>query len=387
LFSSASLITYQRSTSGIDGQSWLSSDRLWLLGPKASHLEALMSEEIRRGLESLDHPANGNAAFAIESYNRSLRTASAILQRALRASSISGRVVHALAIVRREQSIALGIRDDSGYESLLKLALTRRPFDAEFHLQVAGTYLRLGRPVDALQIAKHAIQANPSVATPAVALLSSYGRSHDEILTALGPRAEVLVAMKDSFLAAGDAEGYLTAVERELPQATTLVLQAYGDVCSRQGSWPRLRQHLESIGPFASDFDEAERLGWIGRSHFADGDFEEATSLARRALSFRAEDPSFLELLGDCLAALGRNDEALEALNSALSSAVRVRPVNSQRGRLYRKMGSIFEREGAGDRAYDAYQRALSLNPDDELAQARLRQLTVGAREKPRKAP
>ena len=159
-----------------------------------------------------------------------------------------------------------------------------------------------------MKLAGRAIDANSSVAANAVELLSSYGIRHDYILTALGPRPEVLAALQGPYLSADDAEGYMRTVEISVPRATKDVLQAYRDVCSRQGAWPRLRQHLESAGPFVSAVDEAKRLELIGTSLFVGGDFDGAASLARRALSFRADDSILLEFLGDCLGALGRNE-------------------------------------------------------------------------------
>ncbi len=87
------------------------------------------------------------------------------------------------------------------------------------------------------------------------------------------------------------------------------------------------------------------------------------------------------ERLGDVAAAAGEYERALSALNDALRKHAIGSANPLPRARLYRKIGDVEQSRGRPDRAYDAYQRALATNPDDEQARRRLTEieLSVGA--------
>ena len=135
---------------------------------------------------------------------------------------------------------------------------------------------------------------------------------------------------------------------------------------------------LEGIGQLGNREAEAFRIAVLARSSFADGALVEAVARARRAVSVDPTNARLHELIADCLGALGRNDEALDSLDLALITAVSGVTSNGQRGRLYRKMGEAYERQGRGDRANEAYHRAIELVPEDTIASERLRSISRG---------
>ena len=78
------------------------------------------------------------------------------------------------------------------------------------------------------------------------------------------------------------------------------------------------------------------------------------------------------EYVGDVALAAGDYDQALEAFRSALRSFARSQAGVETRARVYRKVGQTEERRGHPDRAYDAYLKAIELNPEEAHARERV---------------
>jgi Tetratricopeptide repeat len=354
------------------------SPRAWILGPKADGLRKAAAGEIKAALEKLNTPSPGSRAAALSEYVGALSAAESRLQKAVQASATDGRALQVLALVRHERSLVGFGGGGTQCRELLALALGRRRHDVMFQLDIVETDLRLGESEAALNLAGLAVRSNDDFGPRAVELLARYQIAPRDIARAVGTSPGALLALKPVFTSHRVLSEYLAVVEQSLSRATPELIASYADAGEQLHEWPRVRQFLKNAGPLDHPPAETARLVALSRALLALGELPQAELHARSAL---ARDPSsarVFELLGDCLAARERSQDAVAAFNSALGAAARGITSNGQRGRLYRKIGEASERLGRGDDAYEAYRRAIELVPGDTLAEARLRALTRG---------
>jgi tetratricopeptide (TPR) repeat protein len=349
-----------------------------VLGPKSEALRGNAVAETRLALQQLDHPVSAVARADIQAYTRGLLQAESTLKRAVQASATDSRSLQAIALIQYETQL-LGVATESNdVRRLLEIARARRPRDVLFQLDIAATYLRIGDPDAALAIAGKAVGTNTKVGPQAVAIFEDYEIAPARVADSLGESSGVLLALKTVFVAHGLLADYMSLLERSLPEASSDVINEYGDLGEQLHELRRVRETLLRIGPLGRTDAEAIRLAVLARASLADLEFVEAETYARRAVSKEPTRSQLHELLSDCLGRLGRNDEALGSLELALVAAVKGGTSNGQRGRLYRKMGEAYERQGRGDRAYEAYRRAIELVPDDTTTSERLQSITRG---------
>ena len=102
----------------------------------------------------------------------------------------------------------------------------------------------------------------------------------------------------------------------------------------------------------------------------AEGDTPRAEQVLRQALALRPGDADVVVRLAECLSALNRDDDARRLLEQALRRRRSSVP-------LLTALGLVLERLGRVDDAQARYQNALSTNPGDAAAAARLALLYV----------
>lgn len=123
---------------------------------------------------------------------------------------------------------------------------------------------------------------------------------------------------------------------------------------------PHVLDRLGALGYLDATSPEGDR--WKAAMHFKAGDYETALALYARLLEESPGDADLHSSRAGALAASGRSDEAL----AALERAIELDPVNAV---AYHNRGLLAERRGDRVAAARDYRNALSLRP--ELAEAR----------------
>ena len=77
--------------------------------------------------------------------------------------------------------------------------------------------------------------------------------------------------------------------------------------------------------------------------------------------------------------AAGAADEAIDAYRKTLALVARRSGSPEWRARLYRKTGEAQERAGRRHDAYDSYNKALALDPDEPVAARRVEEIEAAA--------
>jgi tetratricopeptide (TPR) repeat protein len=259
---------------------------------------------------------------------------------------------------------------------LLEIGQRREPFNMEFQMDLAETLLRAGETAAAQRVASRVVTLTPSYSRRALALLESFGIDPISAVTALGTTPPVLIAARDTFVEARLGDAFLTLAEAQLISAPHELIEAYGHVAFRQRAFERVIQALEPVETSAGPAAAVVQSRLLAEALLATGRVAEACERAQLAQGIDPGDPRVLEVLGDCLLASGRTADSVLSYRSALGIVVRGGASAGQMSRLYRKIGESYERAGEGDRAFDAYTKALELVPSDVLASMRLAFLT-----------
>ncbi len=136
---------------------------------------------------------------------------------------------------------------------------------------------------------------------------------------------------------------------------------------------------MDELGSLTDVAAEAERLTQRSRALLALGRAQLALEDARQARALQPTLSRRAEQLGDV--ALSAEDEtlAIGAYRDALGIAARASANAKYRARLYRKIGEAQELRARPDLAYDAYRRAVELNPDELRARKRLTEMERAA--------
>lgn len=343
------------------------------MGPKGWALRATADRSLKEAVGSLERSEKDSPLGA---YTQKLTQAQGLLRCAIRADVVDGRAMRALSMTQLELETVQEPSRPVGYADLLEIAQQSRPRDGAFQIDIASTYLRIGDVDVASPILRSVVAAKPALGQRAVAALDEAGVDPREIARTLGDAPEVLYALEGPFTAHGMTDAFIDELGRSVSAAPGAVIDFYGDVCERNGQWSRALATLGSMTPLRNPVADAARLAVIARADLALGNPEEAERHAYDAVQASPQNARYKELLADCSARLGRDDAAIDALTKSLSTALATGTSAGQRGRLYRKLGEVYERKGEGDRAYDAYRRALELVPGDPIATQRLSHIT-----------
>lgn len=366
----------------VDAQHAGQRDRgaLWLVGPSPAALNEAARQQIEEGLAKLNDRSL-SPPDRIDAYRDSLASADRLLTRSLRAQPAQAWTLAKVAAVRWEIAPPVGQRAMQSQLDLIRLASAMAPTDPEVHRDLGKLLLLTGRRDEGSTYLRRAAELSPGTVRSIVDLLVDFGFDPREMLEILPRSPETLAALRAPFLDAGREAEYLEILVPDLATvgADPAVLRSFGETCLRLGEPQRLLGTLERVGPFEQPNAEAERLLQSAWALLQLDDRDAALRQADLAREMQPEVERYHDQAGTIAARAGRPELAIEAFRRALALAARDADSAPRRAALYRKIGQALEAQGSADQAYDAYKRAVALDPDEAWAVRRVREMEEAA--------
>jgi tetratricopeptide (TPR) repeat protein len=263
--------------------------------------------------------------------------------------------------------------DGARLSALMSGAEALVPHRADLQQALGELALDLGRTHDGLAHLRRAVALDASTGRTTIEALSRRGFSPAEVAGVVPREPRHLVALAAIYQGERQEPAYIELVEPVLLRERDVPLLAvWSNAHRRIGEWRRLERALDAladdaVGPFAIQvrLERSRARLALGR---AAGALEDATA------AWTAEPSSTVaaELVGVAALAAGEPARALEGFQAALRSGARGSADARTRARLYRGVGQAEEARARIDLAYEAYRRALELDPAEPLARARL---------------
>ncbi len=356
-------------------------DSAWLVGPSAAALEQAAETEMQAGADRLND-RSVPPSERVRQHRLRLEEAERLLVRSLRARPSQASALASLAAVRWEldpPSTEQGVRR---YLEMIELASTAAPTAPAVQRRLGELLLRMGRWDEGMAYLARAAALNPSAVTEIVTALRETGLDAAAIAEALPVSPELLLALERPFAEDKQEAVYVSACEKMLGTERgfpTRLLVAYSNASLRLGRFAALAEGLDRIGPFGDVEVEAQRLKQSSRALMALERPDRAAAVARDARKLIPESSDLASHLGDILGRSGDSDGALEAYGEALALLARRSGRPSARARVYSRIGQVEERRGNVSEAYDAYKRAVHLDPDERHSARRLKQMESAA--------
>lgn len=342
----------------------------WIIGPPADELERAADRRLREALRTL-RPGTPPAADRLRDAHARLQAAGALYRRSLRASPLRASALLRLAAVRWELEWPPSATEREAAIEMVIQAARLEPESVALQLRAGELLLHMRDERKAADHLRRALALAPEETPEAVRVLRDQGHSAMETLELLDRSPQLLVAMHDAFLEEGLGGEYLRILEQAWPFSTAELFRVYGDLCLDRGLGERLRDRMRGA-PRPDVRLEAERLLQRSAAHRSLGQLSEALRDAREARYLLPGDPRVVEHLG-AVALLADDPElALATFREAMRSAAGGGAAASTRARLYRWLGETHEALDRPDLAYDAYRRALQLDPTEREALRRV---------------
>ena len=153
----------------------------------------------------------------------------------------------------------------------------------------------------------------------------------------------------------------------ELSDKNIRIRYALGNVYEKSGRRSLGLKEMESV--IAEKQDDAGALNFIGYTLLITGkDLDRAESLIRKASELKPEDGYIMDSMGWMLHKKGKDEEALTYLQKA-SDRAKYDPIIADH------LGDVLRALGKTKEAAEAYQKSLTLNPDNLLVQAKLKEV------------
>lgn len=319
------------------------------------------------------------AAQRLSGYRAALQQGERLLVCSLRAQPAQAEALAKLCAVRWELDPPADENAARENLALIELASRMAPTMPKVQQQLGAMLIQAGRREEALGYLRRAVELAPAETPEVVRVLEENLFGVEEMLAALPPGMTTLLALEDPFFREGAELRYIELLEAELGTRSPELVRAYGSACLRAGQPQRLVDHLLSLGPWDLPAAEVERWVQLSRGKLATRDFSDALQAARRARELRPHDPELVGHLGRVALAAGDCRLAESAFQQTLAAIARDGGDPAARSQYYALIGSAEEQCGAPDRAYDAYKRALALDPDQAVAFKRVREMEEAA--------
>lgn len=354
--------------------------RAWSLGPGPAALKQRAEEHMERGLAALSDRTRP-AGERVSLYRAELTLAEELLVASLTRQASQAEGLAMLAAVRWELAQPPDAQTERRTSDTIALASSLAPTDPRVQLRLGELLLRMGRPDEAGRYFERAATLEPGLGAEIVERMRRHLLDAGRILDLLPPEPTVLAALHrpalDEGLGPRLREIAETRLRRDAPASPEL-LHAYGNVCLELGEPARLRETLEAIGEQPTAESEAARLRQRSRALLALAAPQAALDDARAAFA-RSATPPYAEHLGDVLLETGSAGEAIRSFHRALTLVAGASANEQTRARLYRKIGQAEETGGDPGEAYDAYRRAVELDPSEPFARRRVDEMESAA--------
>lgn len=350
----------------------------WIVGPTSKSLDRAADEHLASGLRELND-ASKPPAERLTRYREHLAAADRLLVRSLRANPAQARALARLAAIRWETEVAVGEAAQAKYLDMIETASKMAPRVPDVQVRLGELLLRMGRQDDGIRYFERTLALDPRSAGRIVALLRDQMLPAGEIAAALPRIPEVLTALARPFFEDDKGKEYLDLAEGAVGGGGPELLEAWANGCLRAGEPARLKDRLEKLGRFPDAAMEARRLRLRSSARLALGDRDGACEDAGAARQLLPEDPGIATHLGQLSLQAGKPDEAVRAFRDALSLVSRGSGDRGWRAGLYAQIGAAEEARGKPDLAYDAYSKAVDLDPSQEFPRRRLAEMKKAA--------
>ncbi len=342
-----------------------------VLGPPGREFTAAAERHMEAGLEILNDRTLP-AAERLSGYRGELAKAERLLIEGLRAQPTQAYAIARLAAVRWELDPPFTEEAQEPFVGMIRTASAMAPTMPRVQQSLGELLLRMGRPDEGAAYLARTLELDPSLADSVVESMRSGGLTAATMLAALPRQPAVLAALYEPFREAGKLDAYVHAVESTLPVATPTLLGTYTTAAIASGEAEGARKRLRTLEFLTNPNLEAARFRQIGRLDLTLDDLGGALSATRRARSLAPSDPWIADALGDVYLRSERSGEAIREYRAALALVARGSANPRFRAQLYRKIGQAQEAAGRPDDAYEAYRKAVDLDPEESIASRRL---------------
>ncbi len=382
LFAWLSVQVYRAQADPENFEAWR-GEYAWIVGPTSKSLNRVANDRIARGLETLND-LSLPAAERLSRYRAQLAAADKLLVRSLRANPAQALALSQLAAIRWETEVPADEAAQAKYLDMIAVASKMAPRVPDVQARLGELLLKMGRQDAALTYLRRTIDLDPGQASKVVGFLRDQLLTAPEIAAALPKVPAVLAALAGPYFAEGRGKEYLDLAEGAVTEGAPDLLETWAWACMSAGEPARLAARLEKVGALRDPPLEARRLRLRSAARLALGDRERACDDARAARSLQPKDPGVAQHLGNVMLQAGRPDEAVKAFRNALSLVSRGSGDKGWRAGLYSAIGGAEEARGKPDVAYDAYRKAVDLDPGQEGARRRLAEMEKAAGIPPR---
>ena len=316
----------------------------------------------------------------LTTYRDALSAAQSQLQRAVTDYPVDSATLARLAAVRWELSgvgsgpVAPSISD------LVVIAAGRAPRDPQVHVELGGLLYKMGQSDEAAEALSRAVTLSPSMTNRVVSLMLDTGLSPREVTQILPEHDRVLIALAASpALISSDGDWYLRAVESRLADSTPELLATYGESCLQLREAARLRRVLAELPPTTNVPVRVERAVQTAHASLSLGEPESALLALESVRDLLAGNARRQELYGEVLLACGRSHDGETAIRRAIELELAGEANQIRRARQYEALGRALELQGRPEVAYDAFRRAVALDPNLAAAARRVANYERGA--------
>ena len=345
----------------------------WVVGPSGKVLKKAADRRMDLALEVLDE-------LDFNAYREHLLVAEDLLERSLRAQPGQPEVLARLAAVRWELQPALTDEGMAGYLELIETASELAPHSPVVQFRLGRLLMAMGREEDALPYLRRAAHLRPQQTQEIASLLLARRYRPPDLLDILPDEQDVVAKLGKYFRTKEDGSDiYLQACEQLMNEPTMDLLRWYGIVCRWTEAYRRLEDNMQGLDEQDTPEIEAERLMQLGWAASGLGRHEDAIARVRTAIGLQSEKAALRDGLGDIAWSAGEYELARRAYSEAIGLLAKTGGAVNSRAFLYRKIGQMEERNRRPDKAYDAYRRALELNPDEPVAEKKIRKMREAA--------